>query len=271
MLIRNAASTQPQRGFTLIEMMVGITVGLIVLWGMSSVYLNTARGSRTTTTANQLNQDLRAVMDIMVNDIRRAGYWDGAGAGANPFTTATTDLQIGAGGNCVLYSYDARYAGGAAGIVNGGVDVFGFRLSGGVVQTLDPATNSTLITTTPATLCAAATAAAAWQNLTDDRAITVTTLAFNTVGSKCISFAPATYDALDNTTYTTWTTTGGTASACNASVANGALVTAPPATNSAVETRLVNITLTAQSVIDATLTSTLTEAVLVRNNRVVNP
>lgn len=269
MLTRNAASLRRQIGFTLIELMVGIAVGLIVLLGMSSVYLNTARGSRTTTTANQLNQDLRAVMDIMVNDIRRAGYWDGAGAGANPFTTVTTDLQIGAGGNCVLYSYDAMYAGGAAGVVNGGVDVLGFRLSGGVVQTLDPTAN--LAVTSTATPCAAATASAAWQNLTDDRAITVTTLTFDTIGSKCISFVPSAYDALDNTTYTAWTTSGGTVSACNATTANGAPATAPPATNATVETRLVNITLTAQSVTDATLASTLTETVLVRNNRVVNP
>jgi type IV pilus assembly protein PilW len=268
------------RGFTLIEMMVGITVGLIVLWGLSSVYLNSARGSRTTTAANQLNQDLRAVMDIMVNDIRRAGYWEGASNTANPFTTPTTDIQmtsISASHDCILYSYDATHAGGTGNVVDtfgttGFSDFFGFRLSAaGVVQTLDPTIN--LAATTVATPCATD---ADWQNLTDERAISVTALTFRTTGSKCISFVPATYDYADSATYTQWTTIGAAMieAACSVTSTNRSPVPAaePPASNSFVETRLVTITLTASSVTDPTLGSrTLTEQVLVRNNRLINP
>lgn len=260
-------SGRRQRGFTLVELMVGVVVGLVVLAGMSAVYLNAARGSRTSTTANQLNQDLRAVMDIMVNDIRRAGYWSGATNGANPFTTAATDLQISNAGTCILYSYDATYSGGTGGVLDAGTDVLGFRLSaGGVIQTLDPLVG--LATTTTATPCATD---ADWQNLTDPLTMSVTALTINTVGSKCISFPPATYDAMDATTYTSWTTTGGTGPACSATNANGGPSTAPPATNASVETRQINITLTASSLIDPTMSRTLTESVLVRNNRLVNP
>ena len=65
-------------GFSLVELMIGIVIGLFLLIGLSSVYISSVRGGRTTTQANELNQEMRALMDIMVNDIRRAGHWEAA-------------------------------------------------------------------------------------------------------------------------------------------------------------------------------------------------
>ncbi|KJK26169.1 hypothetical protein UB46_01220 [Burkholderiaceae bacterium 16] len=248
--------------------MVGMVVSLIVLWGLSSVYLNFSRGSQITTAATQLNQDMRAVMDIMVNDIRRAGFWENATKGANPFTTITTNLEISTSGNCILYSYDATFAGGTPGVVDSSatfMDFFGFRLSGGAVQTLAPTAN--LVSTSTGTPCGTD---AVWENLTDQRAITVTALTLDTIGSKCVSYLPATYDQADATTFTAWTTTGGSLQACSPA-ALGAPVTYPAASNTFVETRKINITLTAQSKADPSLVRTLNGTVLVRNNRVITP
>jgi len=275
-----------QAGFTLVEMMVGIVVGLVVLWGMSTVYVNSARSSRTTTTADQLNQDLRAVMDIMVSDIRRAGYWDVAPTGVNPFTVRapapTTDIQISntgtADADCILYSYDATYKpGNTVGVVDGGLDFFGFQLANGVVQTLDPAANLANTST--------ACASTQWQNLTDERAINVTRLTFvtgdaadATTGSKCIAFAPATYIAASAATFTSWTSRPTAAGAiyqgpaCDPSAPNAPAGGAyPAAANTFVETRQIRITLTAHSVADPSLSRSLTETVLVRANRVIAP
>ncbi|WP_161563975.1 PilW family protein [Cupriavidus lacunae] len=260
--------SRQQSGYSLIGLMVGMVVSLIVLWGMSAVYLNFSRGNQVTTTATQLNQDMRAVMDIMVNDIRRAGYWGNATKGANPFTAAATNLEISGSSNCILYSYDATFAGGAPGVVDSNaafMDFFGFRLSGGAVQTLLPTAN--LASTSTSTQCGTD---AIWENLTDQRAITVTALTFDTIGSKCISYLPATYDPTNTTTFTAWTTTGGSLQACSPAAA-GAPVTYPPATNTFVETRRINISLTAQSKTDSTIVRTLNGTVLVRNNRVITP
>lgn len=258
-----------QSGFSLVELMVGMVVALIVLAGLSAVYLNSSRSGRITTTSNQLNQDLRAVMDIMVNDIRRASFWAGASSGANPFTNANTDIEISTSGSCILYSYDATYAGGTPGVPDSStsfMDFFGFRLSaGGAVQTLLPTGNLTSTATT--TTC---TTDSLWENLTDPRAITVTALTLDTVGSKCIAYLPATYVDTNASTFTAWTTTGGTESACRPT-ATGAPATYPAAANTFVETRQINITLTAESKVDSTLARTLTETVLVRNNRVITP
>ena len=261
--------TSRQRGVTLIEMMVGIVVGLIVVWGMSTVYVNSARGSRTTTSANALNQDMRAVMDIMVGDIRRAGFRNSiTGVGNNPFTAATTNIIVAA--NCVLYSYDA---GGAADVANAGVDYFGFRLNGGnVVQTLDP-------TAAVASTAGGCATDAQWQNLTDERAISVTALTFDTVGSQCLAYVKATYNPTivplpgGPGPQTWWQTAAGTGLACSVAGAPGGINYATLATtDTRIEVRRVRIILTAQSLTDPTLSPrTLTETVVVRNNRVIVP
>ena len=287
MLIRRMRHTGRERGVTLIEMMVGIVVGLIVVWGMSSVYVNTARGSRTTTAANALNQDMRAVMDIMVNDIRRAGFRNSiTGAGENPFTAATTNLAVAAAANCVLYSYAAidnplrppLPAPPAPEPTNAGFDFFGFRLNGNVIQTLDPAA-------AVASTAGGCATDAQWQNLTDERSISVRTLTFDTIGSQCLSYVRATYNPTivplpGGPGPQTWwqTTAAGNNLACAVGASNvpgnyAALAT----TDTRVEVRRVRITLTAQSltpqgVVDASLPErTLTETVVLRNNRVVVP
>ena len=253
-----------QSGVTMIELMIGIVVGLIVLWGLSTVYVNTARGTRTNSAVNALNQDLRAVMDIMVGDIRRAGYWNTVVEGTNPFTTVAAPIRnLSVAANCVLYSYDATHAGGVAGTAEAGIDFFGFRLNGAVVQTLDPTVNLA------ATSGGCATDAQ-WQNLTDDRAITVTALTFDTIGSQCLAYTKTSYNPNDAATFTTWKTTAGLGVAC-APGASNAPGTYPALTNTFVETRIVNITLSASSIVDPTLTRTLTESVTVRNNRLITP
>lgn len=62
-----------QRGETLIGLLVGLVVGLVVLGGASLIYLNAARANSTTLQLSRTNQELKAIMDVMVRDIRRAG------------------------------------------------------------------------------------------------------------------------------------------------------------------------------------------------------
>lgn len=269
-MLKPLSKHQHQRGISLVELMVGLVVALVVLWGISAVYLNTAATGKTTHAATQLNQDLRAMMDIMVADIRRAGSWGNATSGRNPFSASDTDLAIIATdtstpqiGRCILYSYDATFAGGAGGTVDAG-DIFGFRVSNGVLQTLVQGSLTT--TGTAATACANN---AIWADLSDSRTTTLA-MALSTTGSRCIAFDPTVYVSTDASTYTTWATTGGLEGAC-LSTAPGAPSPYPAASNTFIETRQVNITLTATSTTDATLTRDLNDTALVRNNRVISP
>jgi len=87
-----------QRGLSLVELMVGITVGLIVAAAASMVMVNQIRGHRQQAIETQLQQDLRAAVDLIQNDIRRAGFWAapeqavwaaGQPAARNPYQAAT--------------------------------------------------------------------------------------------------------------------------------------------------------------------------------------
>lgn len=251
-------SRKAQLGLNLVELMIGLVVGMIVLAAMTVVYLNASRGSKDTLNANRLNQDLRAVMDIMVADIRRAGYWGTAViATPNPFTNRTaglpapldkvTDLYL--SGSCILYSYDATYSGGTAGTADTAIDFFGFRLNGGAVESITAASNLGNTSTTCANINN-------WQDLTDSNVINVSALTFSETDSQC----------LDATTTTSWTfAAGDTVPPCDSTAANYAAAS----NDTLAETRQITITITANHVKDTTLTRTLTETVLVRNNRIL--
>jgi type IV pilus assembly protein PilW len=90
-----------QRGLSLVELMVGITVGLIVVAAASLLLSGQLTDNRLLVAEAQVQQDLRATADIIVRELRRAGMnnrpqasvWDPAAAGdpqANPFTANTT-------------------------------------------------------------------------------------------------------------------------------------------------------------------------------------
>lgn len=249
-------NVRAQRGLSLIELMVSIVIGLIVVLGAIQVYVTTARGGVDSTRSNRLTQDLRAVLGIMMDDVRRAGHMaDPTALATNPFTVAGTDLVVAA--DCIRYSYDATWNGGAANVVDAGTDFAGFRYAGNAVQFMVSTTNNTT---------ANCGDALGWENVTDPSVVNVTAMSFDVTGSKCIAFDPTTYDENDATTYQSWATTGGTVSACTAGSAG-----APspfPTGLTLIEVRNVRISLTAQHAADPTLTRTLADTVTLRNHRV---
>lgn len=105
-----------QAGLTLIEIMIALLLGLIVIGGALSIYISTIRSSTDITNSARLNYDLDSVMQFIVNDVRRAGYWAGGVAESkaensptnpgNPFTIGTANIQI-PESSCILYTYDA--------------------------------------------------------------------------------------------------------------------------------------------------------------------
>lgn len=63
-----------ERGMGLVELMVGITVGLIVAAGASLMAVNQIAEHRRLMLETQIQQDLRTAADLLQLDIRRAGY-----------------------------------------------------------------------------------------------------------------------------------------------------------------------------------------------------
>lgn len=95
-----------QRGLSLIEMMVSMTIGMIVVSGALYLAAGSMAASRDNIRMSFLNQELRNVMSLMTNDLRRASSW-GAALGVarvSPVATLTfsqnssgviTDILIG--------------------------------------------------------------------------------------------------------------------------------------------------------------------------------
>ncbi len=110
-----------QKGTTLVELLIGMVVGLLVATGALSVLLLSLQAQGDTIKLARLNQDLRAMLDVMVRDIRRAGFATDDPENTlifietNPFfdstsANATTDIFVydyaGGTDNCIVYSYN---------------------------------------------------------------------------------------------------------------------------------------------------------------------
>lgn len=74
------------RGFTIVEFMVAIAVGLVVLGAVIALYGNMARSNAAITNASQELQNGSYAMQVLADDLRHAGYYGGA------FTASTTVL-----------------------------------------------------------------------------------------------------------------------------------------------------------------------------------
>jgi prepilin peptidase dependent protein B len=100
MLSSHSARRAIRRGLSIIEMMVGIVVGLFLVAGATTVFVTHLGNSRQMLVEARVNQDLRAAADLMSRDLRRAGYWENAVSGtiaagaaaapaSNPYATIT--------------------------------------------------------------------------------------------------------------------------------------------------------------------------------------
>jgi prepilin peptidase dependent protein B len=106
----------PSSGFNLIELMIGLAVGLIIVTAAISVFFTSMRGMADNTKLVRLNQDMRAMMDIMVRDIRRAGFVTSkpeyfSDLKDNPYFDSvssghTTDITLVNNNTCILYAYN---------------------------------------------------------------------------------------------------------------------------------------------------------------------
>jgi len=67
------SASQHQRGLSLVELMVGVAVGLFVVAGAVTLATSQLTENRRVLLETQVQQDLRAAADIIARDLRRAG------------------------------------------------------------------------------------------------------------------------------------------------------------------------------------------------------
>ena len=118
-------------GFTLIELMVALVVGLVVIGAVLALIVSIMRANQQTIQATRLTQELRATAELINNEVRRArGVDDPLSvaklAAGNPFK----DVTVGA--SCILYAYEGGVGGNFRAI----------RLDGGKVVVVSAATRA---------------------------------------------------------------------------------------------------------------------------------
>ena len=86
-----------QAGFTLAELMVGMTIGLIVLSGVTSAYVASSKAGRDSQSSSEQVENGRQALEFIAYDLRHAGYFGQltsfpAAGGALPDPCETADL-----------------------------------------------------------------------------------------------------------------------------------------------------------------------------------
>ncbi|HAD08000.1 MAG TPA: hypothetical protein DCF62_00830 [Porticoccaceae bacterium] len=142
-----------QGGFSLVELMVGITVGLIILAGAITVLSNLSFSGLENSRSIRLNQQMRENLDLMRRELQKAGYvaayqvgvtdWsdsadrDAVEAAIDTFGAITLGDCFDADGDtiadecrCIGYSYDLD----EDGVKDDPGELFGFRQNGAVIE-----------------------------------------------------------------------------------------------------------------------------------------
>jgi type IV pilus assembly protein PilW len=73
MTIMKMRIAKSQRGFSLLELMVAATLGLIVILAMTSLFRQGMNATFTVTQRAETQQNMRAAIELMTKDISMAG------------------------------------------------------------------------------------------------------------------------------------------------------------------------------------------------------
>jgi type IV pilus assembly protein PilW len=84
LLIASGAARDRARGYSIVELMVAITIGLMILAALTTMYANNSRARTEVDRANQQTENGRYALQILTDDLRNAGYY----AEFNPTTLA---------------------------------------------------------------------------------------------------------------------------------------------------------------------------------------
>lgn len=224
-----------QRGLSVVELLVGVAIGLVLLAGAITLFVRNMGSSRQMLLEARINQDMRAAADLIARDLRRAGYWENAvsgtiASGAGTATAANAYSAITGTFNATSGQIEYSYARDTNDALNNN-EQFGFRLNNGVIQMKTSGTPT-------------------WQDVTDPSAVTITNFTIARaetvmpVGDRCLRGCNTVPPPMP--------------SASSAACPN------PPA----ITVRRFDFVMEATAPSDATIRRTLREAVRVRNDQV---
>lgn len=188
------------KGFSLVELMIALVIGLVVVGAVLSFTLSSVTTNSEYIQSTRLSQELRNSMDFVSRELRRAGYdQNNATYTARSTTTApvispfgrifaTSDANANGTANdsCIIYAYD-RNAGthGTVNLAQGEIRAIRLGFTPGGVGVIEVAESAAGVTPTCGgtapdyTKFPATCSAAGWCALSDPAVLNITT--FNVV------------------------------------------------------------------------------------------
>ncbi len=159
--LHSGAPRARQAGFTLVEMMVAITIGLVVLFGMTATFVSLKNTFRSQDKLGQLQDNERLALTFLTNSVNEAGYYPNPLLGtpiagstspttvpANPGGTMPASVGIYGTGDTTSVTTESLQTAYAATAGDGLISCIGTTYAGAGTATVrniyfvDPATNS---------------------------------------------------------------------------------------------------------------------------------
>lgn len=82
-----------QNGFTLVELMVSMGIGMVILAAVTTTFMSQTRIYNAQEQINEMQQNARGALDILSRELKMAGYKPNGG-GFNGVTYSTTQLRV---------------------------------------------------------------------------------------------------------------------------------------------------------------------------------
>lgn len=157
-------SSRCQRGLSIVELLVGVAVGMLVVGGAVKLFVDNLTNNRRMLVETRVNQDLRAAADLIARDLRRAGYWRNAVAGvsSDPAVPAALNPYRVVDGTTVANQVTYSYSKDNVDTLDNATEGFGVR------RGVDGATGRGVVQLRTAN---------AWQTLTDPATLEIPTAA----------------------------------------------------------------------------------------------
>jgi type IV pilus assembly protein PilW len=97
----------PQRGVSLIELMISITLGMLIVAALLALYLNITRTNNEMAKTNRQIENGRFAIQVLQNDLLHAGYWGPLGYSMPPAPTMPAPTAL--PDPCVITGWDDAY------------------------------------------------------------------------------------------------------------------------------------------------------------------
>jgi prepilin-type N-terminal cleavage/methylation domain-containing protein len=101
-----------QHGFSLVELMIGMTISLFLMSALVGIFVNSSNSTRELAKANAMIDNGRLAIQLLQSDIEHAGYWGGYIPQWDDLTSSVvpTDTPTAVPNPCQAYaSWDSNY------------------------------------------------------------------------------------------------------------------------------------------------------------------